>query len=79
MVNDNYYFSLLDKGHALVAPFPIMKAWDTHFLVRHLVEDDPAQLNIVRHELDLAARRGALFWIPDVTLVGTLLGPEVRL
>lgn len=46
-----------------------MKAWDTNLLVRHLVEDDPGQLKVVRRELELAARRGALIWIADVTLV----------
>ena len=25
-----------------------MKAWDTNFLVRHLVEDDPGQLKAAR-------------------------------
>lgn len=48
-----------------------MKAWDTNLLVRHLVEDDPKQLKVVRRELELTARRGALVWIADVTLVET--------
>lgn len=46
-----------------------MKAWDTNLLIRHLVEDDPLQLKIVRRELELAARRGELVWVADVTLV----------
>jgi len=46
-----------------------MKAWDTNLLIRHLVEDDPGQLKAVRRELELAARRGILIWIADVTLV----------
>lgn len=46
-----------------------MKAWDTNLLIRHLVEDDPGQLKVVRRELELAARRGELIWIADVTLV----------
>lgn len=46
-----------------------MKAWDTNLLIRHLVEDDPDQLKVVRRELDLASRRGKLIWIADVTLV----------
>jgi len=48
-----------------------MKAWDTNLLVRHLTEDDAAQLKIVRRELDRAERLGAVIWIGDVTLVET--------
>jgi len=46
-----------------------MKAWDTNLLIRHLVEDDAAQLKVVRRELELAERRGEAVWIADVTLV----------
>lgn len=48
-----------------------MKAWDTNLLVRHLVEDDDAQLRLVRRELQRAEQRGATIWIADVTLVET--------
>lgn len=48
-----------------------MKAWDTNFLVRHLVEDDARQLAIVRRELQQAESAGSTVWLADVTLVET--------
>jgi len=48
-----------------------VKAWDTNLLVRHLAEDDAAQLHLVRHELERASSRGQCVWIADVTLVET--------
>lgn len=48
-----------------------MRAWDTNLLVRHLTEDDPDQLRVVRRELDRASSRGTSIWIADVTLVET--------
>ena len=48
-----------------------MKAWDTNFLVRHLVEDDARQLAVVRRELQQAQSAGAAIWLSDVTLVET--------
>jgi predicted nucleic-acid-binding protein len=48
-----------------------VKAWDTNCLVRHLVEDDPDQLRIVRHELEKASRRGEQIWLSNVVIVET--------
>ena len=48
-----------------------MKAWDTNFLVRHLVEDDPRQLAVVRRELQQAESAGTNVWLADVTIVET--------
>lgn len=48
-----------------------MKASDTNFLVRHLVEDDARQLAIVRRELQQAESAGTAIWLADVTLVET--------
>ena len=48
-----------------------MKAWDTNLLIRHLTEDDAAQLLTVRGHLAQAERRGEPVWIADVTLVET--------
>lgn len=48
-----------------------MKAWDTNFLVRHLVEDDPRQLAVVRRELQQAGNAGLPVWLADITLVET--------
>jgi len=48
-----------------------MKAWDTNFLVRHLVENDARQLAIVRRELRQMERAGSPVWLADVTLVET--------
>lgn len=49
-----------------------MKAWDTNLLVRHLTEDDVAQLRVVRKELERASSRGQSIWIADLTVVETL-------
>ncbi len=49
-----------------------MKAWDTNLLVRHLAEDDVAQLRVVRRELERASSRGQSIWIADLTVVETL-------
>ena len=51
-----------------------MKAWDTNFLVRHLVEDDPQQLAVVRRELQQAESAGHPVWLADITLVETFWG-----
>jgi len=48
-----------------------LKAWDTNFLVRHLVEDDIEQLAVVRRELRQAELSGVPVWIADVTIVET--------
>ena len=48
-----------------------MKAWDTNCLVRHLVEDEEAQLAVVRAELDKQTRRGGRIFLPQITLVET--------
>lgn len=48
-----------------------MKAWDTNCLVRHLVEDDEAQLALVRAELDKQTRRGGRIFLPLKTLLET--------
>lgn len=46
-----------------------MKAWDTNLLIRHLTEDDPAQLRVVRRELEKARRAGEPVWLSDIVLV----------
>lgn len=48
-----------------------MKAWDTNFLIRHLTEDDPEQLKVVRSELTKRERSGECIWISSVVLVET--------
>lgn len=48
-----------------------MKAWDTNVLVRHLTEDDPAQLKTARAELAKAAKRGEPIWISLLVAVET--------
>lgn len=48
-----------------------MKAWDTNFLVRHLTEDDPEQVRIVRNELAKIERAGSFVWISSVVVVET--------
>lgn len=48
-----------------------MKAWDTNFLLRHLLEDDPGQLRIVRNELEKAQRRNDRAWISHIALIET--------
>lgn len=49
-----------------------MKAWDTNFLVRHLLEDDARQLAVVRRELDKAVRTGGRVWLAQLVLVETV-------
>lgn len=49
-----------------------MKAWDTNFLVRHLLEDDARQLAVVRRELQKAARSGEKVWLAQLVLVETV-------
>jgi len=46
-----------------------MKAWDTNLLIRHLTEDDPAQLRTVREELEKAWRAGQPVWLSDIVMV----------
>lgn len=48
-----------------------MKAWDTNFLLRHLLEDDPAQLVIVRGQLTAAERSDKAIFLPQIVLVET--------
>ncbi|HSP42657.1 MAG TPA: PIN domain-containing protein [Luteolibacter sp.] len=48
-----------------------MKTWDTNFLLRHLLEDDPAQLAIVRRELAHVEDAGATVFLPQIVLVET--------
>ena len=48
-----------------------MKAWDTNFLVRHLVEDDQRQLAVVRRELSQAGAAATAIWLADITIVET--------
>ncbi|MGF1678347.1 MAG: hypothetical protein ACFCUX_04030 [Candidatus Methylacidiphilales bacterium] len=40
--------------------------------MRHLAEDDPGQLRVIRKELEQLSSRGRTIWIADVTLVETL-------
>lgn len=49
-----------------------MKAWDTNFLLRHLLEDDAAQLVIVREQLAVAERANTAIFLPQIVLVETL-------
>ena len=46
-----------------------MKAWDTNFLLRHLLEDDAAQLEVVRRELARAESSGVVVFLPQIVLV----------
>jgi predicted nucleic-acid-binding protein len=46
-----------------------MKSWDTNFLLRHLLEDDAAQLVIVRDQLAAADRNGIVIFLPQIVLV----------
>jgi len=48
-----------------------MKAWDTNFLIRHLTEDDEAQLETVRRELRKSERAGKAVWISGIVLIET--------
>jgi predicted nucleic-acid-binding protein len=48
-----------------------MKAWDTNFLLRHLLEDDAAQLAIVRRELAQVEDAGGTVFLPQIVLVET--------
>ncbi len=46
-----------------------MKAWDTNFLLSHLLEDDAAQLVVVRRELARAEEGGEVVFLPQIVLV----------
>lgn len=46
-----------------------MKAWDSNFLLRHLLEDDADQLAVVRRELALAEAAGTAVFLPQIVLV----------
>jgi predicted nucleic-acid-binding protein len=46
-----------------------MKTWDSNFLLRHLLEDDAAQLAVVRRELALAEAAGGTVFLPQIVLV----------
>jgi predicted nucleic-acid-binding protein len=48
-----------------------MKAWDTNFLLRHLLEDDAGQLVIVREQLTAAERSDTAIFLPQIVLVET--------
>lgn len=48
-----------------------MKSWDTNFLLRHLLEDNTAQLTIVREKLLAAERNGGTIFLPILVLVET--------
>ena len=48
-----------------------MKAWDTNVLIRHLTEDDAAQLKIARAELAKAHKRGEPIWLSLVVIMET--------
>jgi predicted nucleic-acid-binding protein len=46
-----------------------VKAWDTNFLIRHLLEDDDRQVAVVRRELEKAVRSGEKVWLAQLVLV----------
>jgi len=46
-----------------------MKAWDSNFLLRHLLEDDAPQLAVVRRELAQAEAAGTAVFLPQIVLV----------
>lgn len=46
-----------------------MKTWDTNFLLRHLLEDDAAQLAVVRKQLQASERLGEPIHLPQIVLV----------
>lgn len=48
-----------------------MRAWDTNFLLRHLLEDDDAQLALVRKQLKTCEKRGEPVYLPQIVLVET--------
>ena len=48
-----------------------MKSWDTNFLLRHLLEDNTAQLAIVRKQLLAAEKNGGTIFLPILVLVET--------
>ena len=48
-----------------------MTAWDTNFLLRHLLEDDAAQLVVVRRDLEREADAGDVIFLPRIVLVET--------
>jgi len=46
-----------------------MKAWDSNFLLRHLLEDDASQLVVVRRELAQAEAAETAVFLPQIVLV----------
>lgn len=46
-----------------------MKAWDSNFLLRHLLEDDAVQLVVVRRELARLEAAGNAVFLPQIVLV----------
>jgi len=46
-----------------------MKAWDTNFLLRHLLEDEASQLALVRRELAVVEQAGGAVFLPQLVLV----------
>lgn len=46
-----------------------MKAWGINFLLRHLLEDDAAQLAIVRNQLAAAERADTAIFLPQIVMV----------
>lgn len=46
-----------------------MKTWDTNFFLRHLLEDDPGQLAVVRRELAGVEEAGQAVFLPQIVLV----------
>jgi predicted nucleic-acid-binding protein len=46
-----------------------MKAWDSNFLLRHLLEDDAPQLAVVRRELARLEAAGEGVFLPQIVLV----------
>lgn len=46
-----------------------MKAWDSNFLLRHLLEDDVPQLVVVRRELAQAEAEETAVFLPQIVLV----------
>lgn len=48
-----------------------MKAWDTNFLLRHLLEDDPEQLATVKEQLEASENRGQAIFLPQIVLIET--------
>lgn len=46
-----------------------MKAWDSNFLLRHLLEDDASQLAVVRSQLSQAEEAHTPVFLPQIVLV----------